>query len=170
MDPVHEPPRLRDLLGGAGRKLGMADAVEAAPLWQRWSEIVGSHIARHARPTSLRGGVLRVEARTPVWATEVGYLADDIRTQANAALGRDVVSEVRIWVTRDPSSGDSWDDASAADPRTASEPVPQGRVREAASDPHEALGRAHAAWLRRRVSRASRRGSRKGPDHREKPW
>lgn len=92
-----EPVRLRDLLSSAGERLGLPAAVETGLLWRRWQEIVGPSIAQHAEPTSLRRGVLRVRADSPAWATEIGYLRDEIVRRANSAIGSAVVSEMRVW-------------------------------------------------------------------------
>ncbi len=39
----------------------------------RWDEIVGSAIAKHARPDCLRGSTLYVQVESSVWATELSF-------------------------------------------------------------------------------------------------
>lgn len=148
---------LRRLLGPAGQKLGLHAAVETGRIWARWAVIVGPEIAAHAQPTSLRDGILRVKADSPVWATEIGYLSSEIKKRANSVVDREVVREVRVWSgPLDPP----------APPRPRSRPRPEAAVDApppsapapavdpGAADPKEALGRAFRAWSKRR----SRRG------------
>lgn len=137
--------RVRDLLPGAAQSAGMDErAVDASRIFRRWRDVVGRHIADHAQPSSLRRGLLRVRADSPVWASEIGYLGEEIRARVNEAAGCDLVREVRVWTGPAPMAGSS-------DPgegvRTAAGGGPE---RVPAEDPVEGLGRARAAWARRR--------------------
>lgn len=134
------PTRLRDVLDEVAAPMGLARAADAEVVWSRWSEIVGDQIARHAEPTSLRGGVLRVRTSSPAWASELNYLRADIALRANELVGRAAVSEVRIWT------------APGAVERSAAPPPAERAARptEVPKDPLEGLRRAHKAWLERR--------------------
>jgi predicted nucleic acid-binding Zn ribbon protein len=139
------PQRLGEVLSGAGAQLPLEHPVETGKLWRSWRKIVGDAVAAHAQPSSFRGRVLRVRADSPVWATEIGYLADEIKGRANSVLGRELVREVRVWTGPPPR------------PSRESEPSPgptepSDGLRPAASvDPVEALSRARAAWARGRL-------------------
>jgi predicted nucleic acid-binding Zn ribbon protein len=132
------PARIRDLLGDVGQRLGLVAAVETGMVWSRWEHIVGPAIAQHAEPSSLKGGVLRVRADSPAWATEIGYLGDQIRAAANRVVGVELVREVRVWTGPGPPSA-----------RAATSGL-RRRVtaRSTPSDPSEALERARQAWGR----------------------
>jgi predicted nucleic acid-binding Zn ribbon protein len=129
-----------------GRRLGLDHPREVGLVWDRWRAIVGDDISAHAEPSSLRAGVLRIRTDSPAWATEIGYLADEIRRKTNETVGRELVSDVRVWTgpgaierrVRPPAT------ARADPPETSGEPAPE--------DPVEALQRARRAWLRRRIS------------------
>ncbi|MEA2499212.1 MAG: hypothetical protein QOH26_1617 [Actinomycetota bacterium] len=138
-----EPSRLRDLLGPLGQRLGMRDPARTGLVWARWVEIVGPGIAAHCRPSSLRDGVLRLRTDSPTWATEVGYLAEEISRKVNEIAREPLVTEVRVWVKPfDPEpDGGSRDRATKETPATSREP--------SSGDPLEALARARAAWARR---------------------
>lgn len=110
-------------------------------MWSAWPEIVGPAVAAHAEPTSLRDGVLRVRADSPAWATEIGYLVDEIRSRANAVTGRALVTEVRVWT----GPGSTLATAPPGDPSGPS-PAP---ARDRPDDPAEALDRARRAWAKR---------------------
>lgn len=150
-----DPSPLRALLGSAATRFGLDDALATGSLWKRWPEVVGADIAAHAQPTSLRGGVLRIRADSPVWAHEMGYLADEIRRKANAALGRDAVSEVRVWTGSGASPGLGAKGADRA-PGAARSGASEGPPHAPQLEPLEALDAARRAWLeRRRRSRES---------------
>lgn len=145
-DDGRQPTLLRDCLRTVSKKLGLGGSLKAARLWSSWTEIVGTAIAQHAEPTSLRDGVLRIRTESPAWATEISYLGAEIARRANAAIGEPVVSEVRIWtapgpIARAPSGKPI--PVRADDQRNVPGPGPP-------SDPGRALARARAAWGRRR--------------------
>ena len=139
-DSLHS---LRELITSAGRGLGLADAVATGRLWARWADIVGRGVADHAEPTSLRAGVLRVRTDSPAWATEISYLGEEIRRRSNDALGRPLVTEVRVWTAprRVGKEGGS---------RPVPAPRPDHPAAAPTGDPEVALRRARAAWERRR--------------------
>lgn len=134
--------RLKDLLPDATSRLGIPSPEATGRVWSAWPEIVGPAVAAHAEPTSLRNGVLKVRADSPAWATEIGYLVDEIRSRANAVTGRALVTEVRVWTG--PGR------ASAKGPEGAPSEAAAGPDRERPGDPIEALERARRAWAKRR--------------------
>jgi hypothetical protein len=163
---VGEPiPRLRDLLSEAGAKLGMERAAEAGALWARWEEVVGPTIAGHAEPTSLRRGVLRIRTDSPSWATELGYLQEQVMIAANELLGSPIVTQVQVWTAPGAiRKGGGKPSSSGRDRRSVESPP-----RPAGEGPAEAFERARAAWLRRRSKPRSGAGS-GGPRKPENPW
>jgi hypothetical protein len=148
------PFRIRDLLGDVGRRVGLPAAVETGMVWSRWSEIVGEAVAAHAEPSSLKGGVLRVRADSPSWATEIGYLADQIKASVNRTVGADLVGEVRVWTGPGPTRAGTRSGPKPT-PATAAEAPP-------AADPRAAFERARAAWARH-VGQGRNPGSRAQP-------
>ena len=143
--PEKDPAPLRGLLGSAASGYGLDDALSAGTLWKRWVEVVGPDVAARAEPTSLRDGVLRVRADSPVWAHEIGYLTAEIKRRANDTLGRPAVTEVKVWsapgapvAERDPVH------------RGSSAVVPERSSEELEQDPLTALGKARSAWAARR--------------------
>jgi hypothetical protein len=148
-DRLGDPIRLASLLDPVGRKLGVGPAAEVGRLWAGWEEIVGPAVACHAEPTSFRDGVLRVRADSPVWATEITYLAETIRHSANGWLGKELVADVRVWTG--PVKGLSRRVGKGAG---APPPAPRQRPSEelrgdSHDDPLVALDRAREAWSRR---------------------
>lgn len=143
-DPLDSVVRIKDLLGDAGRRLGLPAAVETGAIWSRWTEIVGPAVAAHAEPSSLKGGVLRVRADSPAWATEIGYLKDEIKAAVNRLVGLELVEEVRMWTGPGAITGTQPTGSGVAS-ASGSAPVPEGGVQ----DPNAAVERARAAWAKR---------------------
>jgi predicted nucleic acid-binding Zn ribbon protein len=151
----YDPIPIGRVLDDHTRRYGMGAAQQVGALFASWPRIVGDAIAEHVEPVSLRNGVLKLVADSPTWATEINYLREQIRAQANQALGGDVIKKVEVGAGTRRSGG--------AAPRTSRrEPLAGGSgqtsgssaERAPADDPMTAFERARAAWLRRR----SRRG------------
>jgi len=136
--------RIRDVLDSFGTKVGLGRSRDASVIWSRWTEIVGDAVAAHAEPSSLREGVLKVRADSPAWAAELAYLVGEIRTGANALIGRQSVVEVRVWTspTRIAARPKGHDEHTSSVAGKVVKSAP-------AKDPHEALERAREAWRRR---------------------
>ncbi len=59
---------------------------------------MGPEVAARCRPTSLKGGLLKVRTESAVWASEFRYLSADVIRRINTTLGKQVVGEVKPWV------------------------------------------------------------------------
>ena len=62
---------------------------------QMWPEAVGPVIAREARPTSERAGVLTISCSASVWAQELDLMAPAILEQLNTLLGGGQLARLR---------------------------------------------------------------------------
>ena len=92
------PIPLGDALRAVGEELGLPEPALVASLNDRWPEVVGATVAEHARPRSLRDGVLTIAVDAPPWATQLRYLEHEIRARLLEISGRDTVRAVRIVV------------------------------------------------------------------------
>lgn len=136
------PSRLGDLLDPAARRAGISDGAKTGAVWAKWRSIVGPDIAGHAEPSSLRNGVLRIRADSPAWATELGYMGEEIRSRVNEAVGARLVDEVRVW---------TGPGRIRTEPRATPTPPPAEAERPPGEvDPEQAFDRAFRAWRRRR--------------------
>jgi predicted nucleic acid-binding Zn ribbon protein len=138
---MSEPARLGELLESPARRVGIQSGVLVGRVWEFWPDIVGADIAAHAEPTSLRQGVLRVRTDSPTWATELAYLADELRVLVNGSVGSELVTEVRVWSGPGPIAARPGNTRRLTDASDRPEPL---------EDPQEALRRARRAWFRRR--------------------
>jgi hypothetical protein len=99
----HDTP-IGDIVAGLMHEPLFARGVAVGKLAAEWEHIVGPRLASATSPRSLDGGTLIVAASSGPWGAQAGFLAAEIRVQANAALGNDVVRKVQIIVRPDPSN------------------------------------------------------------------
>jgi predicted nucleic acid-binding Zn ribbon protein len=150
MDEVELPPRLSEVLDPAAQRAGIEGGAKVGIVWNKWVAIVGPEVARHAEPTSLRAGVLRVRADSPAWAGELAYFGGEITRRANDEIGAPLVREVRVW-----TGPGRIENPNHTGSRGAAGALARRGDREADIDPRAVLERAHRAWQRR--ARGARR-------------
>jgi len=95
---TRDPADITEALAAVGGELGFADPRVLVTLTQGWAEVVGETLATHARLRSVRGGVLTIEVDDAPWATQLRYLAGDLRDRVAALVGGDAVREIRVVV------------------------------------------------------------------------
>jgi predicted nucleic acid-binding Zn ribbon protein len=140
------PTRLADLLASAGRKLGMDAPEESARVFASWGELVGEDVARHARPGSLKAGVLKVWVDSPSWATEMTYLGPQIVARAAEVVGNDAIREIRPYLGHPPQNLRA---PVTRHPRGSEERADRADSESVPDDPMGALARARLAWEKR---------------------
>jgi hypothetical protein len=69
-----------------------------ARLARAWPEVVGERLSEETTPVSLEAGCLVVQAADGPWGSQATYLAEEIRTRADEALGHGSVTTIRIVV------------------------------------------------------------------------
>jgi hypothetical protein len=72
--------------------------LEDMKIWKLWDEAVGAEIANHARPSSIKNGVLVVKVSDSVWLQELGFRAHEIIERINSALQREAIKKIRLRV------------------------------------------------------------------------
>jgi predicted nucleic acid-binding Zn ribbon protein len=93
-----DPRPVGDSLDGMARKLGAPRVSVLNAVFARWEEIVGPSVAAHARPVSLRAGVLVIGTDQPGWATQLRFLGPDLLARLASIAGDDAVERVEIKV------------------------------------------------------------------------
>lgn len=94
---------LGEIVEGLLREPLFARGVAVGRLAAGWERVVGARLAAATAPTSLEDGVLVIAASSGPWGAQARFLADEIRNQANAALGIEAVRKVQIVVRSDPA-------------------------------------------------------------------
>lgn len=103
----------------------MENPAQTAQVFAAWAQIVGPEVAAKCRPSSLRGGVLRVRTESPAWAGEFRYLSGEVVARINAWLGTQAVVRIKPWVG--PAVGEKG--AREAPPPRAGRPGPEATAR-----------------------------------------
>lgn len=73
-----------------------------ATLASRWTAVMGERLAAETAPATLEDGILTVRATDGPWGAQARFLAEQIRLNANRALGSQAVRSVRVVI--DPRS------------------------------------------------------------------
>ena len=83
---------------------GWSPRLTDATVIGRWPQLVGSDIADHCTPLSLRDGELVLQAESTAWATQLRTLSRQLLHRIAVGVGRDVVRRIRVV----GPSGPSW--------------------------------------------------------------
>ena len=102
-DPARDPQRLGALLPGYVADLGWEQPMADARVFAQWAALVGTDVAAHCEPQSLRDGELRITAESTAWATQLRLLAGTLLARLVAELGPHVVTRLVISGPTAPS-------------------------------------------------------------------
>jgi predicted nucleic acid-binding Zn ribbon protein len=72
-------------------------------VFSRWDAIVGTEVARHARPEAFADGRLTVRTDSTAWATQMRLLAPDVVRRLNEVLGDGTVAVIDVQGPHAPS-------------------------------------------------------------------
>lgn len=100
---ARDPQRIGMLVRRMVNDRGWERTAASAGVMGRWDEIVGSEIADHARPESLRDGELVLVAESTAWATQLRLLVPRIQARLAAEVGSGVIKSVRVHGPAVPS-------------------------------------------------------------------
>jgi hypothetical protein len=67
-------------------------------IWKLWDGVVGKKIAEHARPFSIKKGILLVMVTDSIWLQELEYKTEGIKEKLNSKLQRKAVKKIRFRV------------------------------------------------------------------------
>lgn len=103
-DPEHlgsrPPRRLSETLSEVAADLQLDEPEVIAGVMGGWAGLVGEAVAAHARPRSVRQGVLTVEVDSPEWATQLRYLEGELLVRIGRKVRPGAVTGLRLVVRR----------------------------------------------------------------------
>lgn len=73
-------------------------------IWEIWDDVVGKRIARHARPSWIKKGVLMVKVTDSVWLQDLEFKAETIKESLNSKLQSEAIKKIRFRVGRPQDS------------------------------------------------------------------
>jgi hypothetical protein len=79
--------------------LGGKDHADKAAVASAWTAATGEEVARHTHVRGLRRGELLVVVDSPVWATQLQAMGDQLKDRVNEEIGRTAVRSVRFNVS-----------------------------------------------------------------------
>jgi len=98
-DPDGVPPRrVGDDLDTIVRRAGVTGGQAAAAVFTRWEEAVGSSVAIHAHPVSVRGTTLVVGVDGPAYATQLRMLIPQLIGRLADLTGVGVIDSIDVRV------------------------------------------------------------------------
>ena len=71
--------------------MGITPRIEQHQVWFIWDKVVGSQIAAHARPASIRNNVLEVRVDHAVWMQQLQLLKPQLLAKLNRELGNNTL-------------------------------------------------------------------------------
>lgn len=78
------------------RSLGIGRTLDEYGVLTAWSAVVGERIAAVSTALRIENGVLFVGVTTAPWRAELSMQRQDIMRKINAAVGKEVVREIRF--------------------------------------------------------------------------
>lgn len=95
-----EPTPIRASLDRLTGRLGAPASSAFSAVFAHWPDLVGSSVAAHTTPRSLKDGRLVVEVDDPAWATQLRFLEAELTARVEAVAGSGVVGELVVRVRR----------------------------------------------------------------------
>ena len=87
---------LKDIISSLLNDSSLPFSPADARIWEVWDDAVGPGIARHARPSWIRKGRLRVEVSDPIWLQELEFVGETIMEKLNERLGGNRVKKIEF--------------------------------------------------------------------------
>ena len=81
--------------------LGLESSARVVRLSERWEEAVGAEIARHCRPTALRGEVLEATVDSSAWCQQLQLRRPAILAALREVVGDDAPAD--LWLRVGPT-------------------------------------------------------------------
>ena len=67
-------------------------------IWKLWDGVVGKKVAEHARPFSIKKGILLVKVTDSIWLQELEFKTEGIKESLNSKLQRRAIKKIRFRV------------------------------------------------------------------------
>jgi len=88
--------RLSQIIGSLMRARGLQSRMSEYRIFGQWEKTVGSVIAGHAQPVSVRGSKLFLAVDSPAWMQQLSLLKPEIIEKVNRSLGKEAIKEIGL--------------------------------------------------------------------------
>ncbi len=89
---------IKSILSPLFKRTGLSWRIKEQKIIENWSEIVGQSIAQNTEPSKLRGGVLYVKVRTPIWMQQLQFLKETIINKINQKIKDAGLNDLRFFI------------------------------------------------------------------------
>jgi len=93
-----QPEEIRDLVPKVLHDLGLDQTARVMRIAAGWEATVGPEIARHCRPTAIRGEVLEASVDSSVWCQQLRFRTPEILDALRRDFGDEAPGEIRLSV------------------------------------------------------------------------
>lgn len=91
-----KPAAIGQLLDEIATGTPLAQRLREARIWEVWKEAVGPQIARQAKPSGFRDGILTVTVASAPWMQQLALLKPQLLAKLNAVLADTLVTDLRF--------------------------------------------------------------------------
>ncbi len=93
-----QPEEISSLLPKVLHELGLDQTARVMRIASRWETTVGPEIARHCRPTAIRGEVLEASVDSSVWCQQLQFRTPEMLEALRRDFGDEAPGEIRLSV------------------------------------------------------------------------
>lgn len=86
----------KDVLDSLVQRLGLAKRAASFRVIEMWAGVAGPQIAGRTTAVRVSDGVLHVDVESPVWASELTFMKQDLVDRLNAKAGEECVRDIRF--------------------------------------------------------------------------
>ncbi|MEW6608090.1 MAG: DUF721 domain-containing protein [bacterium] len=77
-----------------GREISLAHKLAEERAIQLWQEVVGTNVAVHTKPLTIKDKIIFVKVDSSAWCNELSFFKKDIIKKINSAVGMQVIKDV----------------------------------------------------------------------------
>lgn len=94
--PGRDPLAIGEMMASLTGNSLWREKMASAKLFQEWGSIVGEGMAQNCRVSSYKSGVVTISAVSPAWATQLGYMKEQIESKIREVIPSLAITEIRI--------------------------------------------------------------------------
>jgi predicted nucleic acid-binding Zn ribbon protein len=97
---------IQQVLDGVLQSCRPEAAAGLIDVWRLWDRTVGEVVAENTRPAAFKGRLLLVYAASSAWIHQLQFLKAELIEKLNAALGREMISDIKFKIGPVAKPGD----------------------------------------------------------------